>query len=104
MAYEVSVTTGTVSGATTHANVWVRLVGSRGETAQVPLKETRTKQETPFKKGRTAVFDVRAADVGSLKAVEVGHDAAGLGDGWYLEHIVVDVPSRGRTYHCDCKQ
>ncbi|XP_075441794.1 lipoxygenase homology domain-containing protein 1 isoform X2 [Ascaphus truei] len=94
--YEVVVTTGNVRGAGTNANVFMQLYGDSGKTEEMFLRS----RSNDFEKGTVDTFKVEAADVGKILKLRIGHDGKGLGDGWYLESVVlkrlgVRMPSTG---------
>lgn len=33
-----------------------------------------------------------------IKRIKIGHDGTGIGAGWFVDDVVIDVPSRGETY------
>jgi len=37
-----------------------------------------------------------------LKKLRIGHDGTGPGAGWFLDEIVVDIPSKGEKYTFAC--
>jgi hypothetical protein len=42
------------------------------------------------------MFDVEALDIGELTRIRIGHDGGGIASGWFLQDVVVDVPSLGK--------
>ena len=37
-----------------------------------------------------------------LKKLRIGHDGTGAGAGWFLDEVVVDIPSKGEKYTFAC--
>jgi len=66
--YYVKVTTGTVWGAGTDANVYCVLYGEQDDTGMVPLKSSRT-HSNKFETGNTDEFLVEAVNIGDLKKI-----------------------------------
>lgn len=33
-----------------------------------------------------------------VKRIKIGHDGSGPGAGWFVDDVVIDVPSRGELY------
>ena len=61
----MSVKTGDVRGAATDANVFVQIIGDKGDTGKVQLcmaENTKNK----FERGRTDKFKVEAVDIGKV--------------------------------------
>ncbi|XP_078530890.1 lipoxygenase homology domain-containing protein 1 isoform X2 [Lissotriton helveticus] len=83
--YEVVVTTGSVRGAGTNARVFMQLYGDRGKTDEIFLKS----RSNDFERRAVDIFKVEAADVGKILKLRIGHDGRGIGDGWYLESVMV---------------
>lgn len=81
--YRVCVTTGTLWGAGTDANVAVSLNGTLGSTNYVTLDGPGN----DFEAGNTDCFTFWERDIGALRSVAVWTDAGG---GWYLKHIQVN--------------
>ncbi len=86
VAYQVTLKTGTKSGAGTNANVYISLVGSRGTTGEMPLD---IPNHDDRENGDTDRYTVRAMDVGRLKEVRIRHDNSGSRPGWYLSYVKV---------------
>ncbi|XP_030849367.1 lipoxygenase homology domain-containing protein 1 [Strongylocentrotus purpuratus] len=96
-SYHVSVKTGDERGAATDANVYVKLFGVDGDTGLIPLKQSEN-TKNKFEQGRVDKFTLEAVDIGKIKYMRVGHDGSGPGAGWFLDHIEIDIPSRGENY------
>ncbi|XP_030851144.1 lipoxygenase homology domain-containing protein 1 isoform X2 [Strongylocentrotus purpuratus] len=96
-SYHVSVKTGDERGAATDANVYLKLFGVDGDTGLIPLKQSEN-TKNKFEQGRVDKFTLEAVDIGKIKYMQVGHDGSGPGAGWFLDHIEIDIPSRGENY------
>ncbi|XP_053384453.1 lipoxygenase homology domain-containing protein 1-like isoform X6 [Mercenaria mercenaria] len=95
--YYVKVTTGTVWGAGTDANVYIVLFGDNDDTGVVLLKSSRT-HTNKFENGNTDEFLVEAVNIGELKKIKIGHDNKGGGGAWFLDKVAIECPSLGRNW------
>ncbi|PIK54821.1 putative lipoxygenase-likey domain-containing protein 1-like [Apostichopus japonicus] len=100
-SYHVSVKTGDERGAGTDANVHIKLFGKDGDTGVIPLKQAEN-TKNKFERGRTDQFTLEAVDIGQIEYLRIGHDGAGIGAGWFLDGIDVNIPSRGEDYKFAC--
>lgn len=91
VAYQLCLKLGDVLGDGTEGNVFIQLVGDKGLTEQIQLRQAGN-SKIRFEKGRTYKFTVETVDIGKIDKVSVGHDSRQAG--WYLEEVTVDVPSR----------
>jgi lipoxygenase homology domain-containing protein 1 len=66
----VIVRTGDVRGAGTDANVFIALHGKKGSTGSFFLETSSNN----FERGACDEFAIRAADVGNIQSIEIGHD------------------------------
>nr|KAG5694176.1 hypothetical protein BaRGS_016022 [Batillaria attramentaria] len=100
--YTVKVTTGDGEDNGTSSNVWVKLHGlKKKHTGRLFLELA---QKDKFEPGSVEVFSLEAVDVEEIKKVEIGHDGIAPGTGWFLKEVEVDMPTKGRHYHFDCRQ
>ncbi|KAL4225451.1 Lipoxygenase y domain-containing protein 1 [Mactra antiquata] len=95
--YHVKVSTGTVWGAGTDANVFCVLYGDKDDTGVVLLKSSRT-HSNKFEGGNTDEFLVEAVNIGELKKIKIGHDNKGGGAAWFLDKVVIECPSLGMNW------
>ena len=65
--YTISLKTGTMVGAGTDANVFIRMIGEHGSTEEMKLKTEMAEME----RGMTDTYSVPSEDVGTLKKVGV---------------------------------
>jgi hypothetical protein len=102
--YTVTVITGNRRGAGTDANVFVELVGEEKEgglpkeTGRLQLESSRNN----FERGKTDEFHMTAPNVGVLRSIRIGHDAAGFGAGWFLDKVFVkdDLTNEQWAFPC----
>lgn len=100
--YTVKVKTGEASDAGTAANVYIRFIGRKGrKTHLIPLKLA---QKRRFEPRTVETFSLQETDIGDLEAVEIEHDGETLADSWYVDHVNVEMPTKGKAYHFDCHQ
>ncbi|KAK7479806.1 hypothetical protein BaRGS_00028986, partial [Batillaria attramentaria] len=100
--YTVKVTTGDGEDNGTSSNVWVKLHGlKKKHTGRLFLELA---QKDKFEPGSVEVFSLEAVDMEEIKKVEIGHDGIAPGTGWFLKEVEVDMPTKGRHYHFDCRQ
>ncbi|XP_050409617.1 lipoxygenase homology domain-containing protein 1 [Patella vulgata] len=99
-SYHVQVKTGDCRGAGTDANVFLKLFGSQGDTGQIQLRQSDNSNK--FEKGRTDLFKLEATDIGKIQRIKIGHDGSKPGAGWFLDNVIIDVPSKGKHYEFAC--
>ena len=98
--YTVEVVTGDKSNAATSANVYVILYGGKDGN------QTSGKiwlQGGSFKRARPDVFTVEVAEMlGRLSRIDIGHDNAGAGPGWFLDQVMIDCSAAGveQVFRC----
>ncbi|XP_074616097.1 uncharacterized protein LOC141875648 isoform X1 [Acropora palmata] len=92
VAYQLCLKMGDVLGEGTEGNVFIQLIGDKGLTEQIQLRQAGN-SKIRFEKGRTYKFTVETVDIGKIEKVSVGHDSRQSTSGWYLEEVTVDVPS-----------
>ncbi|GFN87702.1 hypothetical protein PoB_001420800 [Plakobranchus ocellatus] len=100
--YTIKVSTGDGEDNGTSSNVWIKLFGPRKiHTGRLFLELA---QKDKFEPSSVEIFSLEAVDVGEVKKVEIGHDGVTPGSGWFLKDLEVDLPTKGKHYHFDCKQ
>ena len=75
-----------VPGASTKAEVKLRLFGSKGKSESFVLSQSRT-HKIPFQKGQEDVFHLEAFDVGPLDKIVIGHERREMEFSWFLEKV-----------------
>jgi hypothetical protein len=95
--YNIAVETGDERGCGTDANVFIILYGESEDSGKIDLKTSKTYKDK-FERGHIDEFTSEAIQLGELKKIKIGHDNAGVGSGWLLDNVVVDVPSEGKKY------
>ena len=92
--YTVSTVTGNRRGAGTDANVFLDLVGEAGESGRIQLESSRSN----FERGKTDEFRVSCPSLGAISKIRIGHDAMGMGAGWFLEKVFVKDDATGESW------
>uniref|UniRef100_A0A8C3TZX6 Oxygen-regulated protein 1 n=1 Tax=Catharus ustulatus TaxID=91951 RepID=A0A8C3TZX6_CATUS len=88
VVYEVHVYTGTKLGAETDSNVYINLIGTRGDAGKRKLHRSKN-NNIKFQHGQMDIFCIKAVSLGDLEKVLISHDGAGPGSGWFLDKIVI---------------
>lgn len=76
-------------GAGTDANVFLILYGDKGQSGKMKMKNSIT-NKNKFEKGKKDVFKVATSNIGEIVKINISHDGAGPGAGWFLESIIVN--------------
>ncbi|NXO58853.1 LOXH1 protein, partial [Aramus guarauna] len=88
LVYEVHVYTGDKLGAETDSNVYINLLGTRGDAGKRKLHQSKN-NNVKFRQGQMDIFYIKAVSLGDLEKVLISHDGAGPGNGWFLDKIVI---------------
>lgn len=88
LAYTFRVQTSDVKGAGTDSNIFVSLVGDKGETGYQPL----VANHDTFERGNEDVFPLEMNDVGRPTFLLVKSDGASKKPTWHLDTIIVEIP------------
>ena len=96
----VTVVTADERFAGTDANVYLRIIGVKGETPTLRLEATRA----DFERGSVDIFNLRAPDVGEVGAIVIGHDGRGASAGWLCDSVEVVNATLGTRYFFLCGQ
>ncbi|XP_075351577.1 oxygen-regulated protein 1 [Mycteria americana] len=88
LVYEVHVYTGAKLGAETDSNVYINLIGTRGDSGKRKLHRSKN-NNVKFRHGQMDIFCIKAVSLGDLEKVLISHDGAGPGNGWFLDKIVI---------------
>ncbi|XP_071410619.1 oxygen-regulated protein 1 isoform X4 [Pithys albifrons albifrons] len=88
LVYEVHIYTGAKLGAETDSNVYINLIGTRGDAGRRKLHRSKN-NSVKFRRGQMDIFCIKAVSLGDLEKVLISHDGAGPGNGWFLDKIVI---------------
>jgi len=100
--YQIKVKTGDVKDAGTDANISASIIGKKGKTESLKLKNSE--HTNKFEQGQIDTFAMEGADVGAVTQVTIGHDNSGLGASWHCESVEVLELGAGTTYFFPCDQ
>ncbi len=97
----VTVQTGNKIGAGTDANVFLIIYGDKSETEKLNLTKENASGllNKLFEKGQTDVFNLKAANAGEIKRINISHDGRGIGNGWFIEHIKIENLTTKKTFN-----
>ncbi len=102
--YNIYVTTSDLELSGTDANVYIYIHGRSGlKAGKIYLKSSKMNMNM-FERGKTDFFEIREIDVGEIEMIRIGHDNSGLGPGWHLKEVVVEVPACKRRYKFSCNR
>ncbi|XP_014399349.1 PREDICTED: lipoxygenase homology domain-containing protein 1-like [Myotis brandtii] len=76
VVYEVYICTGRRPGAGTESNVFINLIGSRGDLGNRSLHQSQN-NKVKFQQGQVDIFSIEAVPLGKLKKILIGHDGTG---------------------------
>ncbi|CAF2821092.1 unnamed protein product [Rotaria sp. Silwood2] len=100
--YIVKIKTGEASDAGTSANVSIRLIGSKGR--QTRMIQLEVMQRRRFEPGKIETFSLEEPDIGDVEMVEIEHNGDTLADSWFLDGVIVETPTKGRTFYFICNE
>ena len=93
--YNVSIITGKQEFASTTANVFLTIYGTKGDSGKRKLND----DEPHFEQGSTDVFALEAKELGELTKIKIEHDGSGPSSSWFLEKVSIrDVISNVKYY------
>jgi hypothetical protein len=95
--YKVTVTTGKVDGAGTDSDVYMKLIGTKGNTVPQLLDKPGYND---FEKGDSDVYTIVSPyDIGDISGVVITFSPKDAGPGWYLDNFVVeDIKGKKWTF------
>uniref|UniRef100_A0A8B9I3D6 Oxygen-regulated protein 1 n=1 Tax=Anser brachyrhynchus TaxID=132585 RepID=A0A8B9I3D6_9AVES len=88
LVYEIHVYTGAKLGAEADFNVYINLIGTRGDAGKRKLHRSKN-NNVKFQHGQMDIFFIKAVSLGDLEKVLISHDGAAPGNGWFLDKIVI---------------
>ncbi|KAF5404278.1 hypothetical protein PHET_02377 [Paragonimus heterotremus] len=101
------VVTGDQEGCGTDSNVFITIYGRTGITPRIELARDKSSDKSifhsPFARGLSTKFVVKAPSVGALTRLRISQNASGQFPHWYLERIVItDMTYPKWTYYFNC--
>ncbi|CAL8070988.1 unnamed protein product [Calicophoron daubneyi] len=105
--YAIMVVTGNDDDCGTDSNVYITIYGRTGVTPRIQLTSENAPDKSiyfsPFARGMSSKFIVKAPSVGALTQVRISQDATGRSPHWFLERVVVtDLTYPKWTYYFNC--
>uniref|UniRef100_A0ACB8FDY3 Uncharacterized protein n=1 Tax=Sphaerodactylus townsendi TaxID=933632 RepID=A0ACB8FDY3_9SAUR len=88
VVYEIHVYTGSEPDAETNANVYITLIGNRGDSGKRKLHRSKN-NKIKFRQNQSDVFYIKAISVGNLNKILISHDGTGPGSGWFLDKVII---------------
>jgi len=98
--YQVKVTTGKEKGAGTDSNIFCKLHGKTGNTAEIALAHSENVNK--FEQGKIDTFSIGHASLGALTGITIRSDNAGAGSDWLLERVEVIDEATGAAVKASC--
>jgi len=97
--YQIIVKTGSDEDAGTNANVYIKLIGTRGSVAgDTDRRLLGSGVIDNFEAGSRNDFELEVDGDGELQKVQIGHDNSGNKPGWLLEWVKVRVDDREQLF------
>ncbi|KAK7508018.1 hypothetical protein BaRGS_00000983 [Batillaria attramentaria] len=101
--YQVYVTTGNRTGASTSADVKLTIYGEKGRTPAIALSNSKY-NKVKFQRGKEDLFIVAARHVGKMRKIKIGHDRSQLNYAWFLEKVTMYDMNDKRIYDFPCER
>ncbi|CAF3778507.1 unnamed protein product [Rotaria sp. Silwood1] len=100
--YIIKIKTGQSYDAGTSANVFIRLIGSKGrQTSRIELKVMHRQY---FQPGKIETFSLEDIDIGDVNMIEIEHNGYNIDDDWFIDDIIIEMPTKQRTFYFICNQ
>ncbi|MCP4969839.1 MAG: hypothetical protein GY932_04465, partial [Arcobacter sp.] len=91
--YTIKIFTGDVAHGGTDSNVSMVLLGSKRNSKTIKLNEFIARNA--FEAGKIDYLKIVEKDLGRIEKIKIWHDEKWLGDGWFLNKIIVQNDSSG---------
>ncbi len=85
--YTIKIFTGDVLAGGTDANVSMILYGTKDKSETIILSELIARNA--FEAGKIDYLKIASKDLGEIKKIKIWHDEKWLGDGWFLNKIII---------------
>ena len=97
--YAVTVVTSDIKGAGTDADVTLSFSGSKGNSGDHRLDNSRNN----FERGMVDAFQIKSLDVGTITSCCIGHNNRGFGAGWHMQSLTITDTNTGveTIFVCD---
>jgi hypothetical protein len=73
------------------------MFGANGQTSKLKLDKSEGHKDK-FERSKIDHFIVKANHVGALTHINIGHDGRGIGSGWYLDWVRVEILSLQKQF------
>jgi len=91
--YAINIYTGNVAHGGTDANVSMVLFGSKRKSGIIKLNEFIARNA--FESGKVDHLKIVEKDLGHIEKIKIWHDEKWIGDGWFLNKIIIQNDSSG---------
>jgi hypothetical protein len=98
MQYRVIVFTGNKKRAGTDATVQINMHGTKASSGVKTLDNAEDNHE----RGKVDRYIIDCRKLGDIKSIQVWHDNSKKKPGWFLDKIIVEKISSGRTWTFPC--
>ena len=99
VTYSVEVKTADLKGNSSSSNIFVNVIGSKGESKYQKLESSPEQ----FSRGRTDKFKIKSeSDVGDLTKLTVKSDCTGISPNWLPMQFTVTNERTGKTTKFNC--
>lgn len=85
--------------AGTSSNISIRLIGTKGRQTRMILLEITQRR---FEPAKIETFFIQEIDIGDVDIVEIENDGHTVADSWFLDGVIVEMPTKGRTFYFVC--
>ncbi|KAH3831729.1 hypothetical protein DPMN_104999, partial [Dreissena polymorpha] len=97
LQYQVEIVTGDHWAASTDANMYITLYGSRGDSGR-RLLHNCTNNRVKFQRGQVDIFKFEIVDLDTLSHLTLSHDGRGHGAGVFIDKVVVSETDTERSH------
>lgn len=93
--YFIEITTGTLPGAGTNANISLDIIGSKGSTEYFSVNPYIKNKD--FITGYTESFTLPLKDIGQINNIKIKSDSSGFNNNWFLNRIKITKQGNAKT-------
>ncbi|XP_046555627.1 lipoxygenase homology domain-containing protein 1-like [Haliotis rubra] len=97
--FQVTITTGSISHAGTHSNVFLSMTGDGGVTNEANLNAGN---KHLYGQGHVDKVEIFAPSVGHIRSIHIRHDAHGHNPSWYIEQVTIEDGVGVYEFPCHC--
>ncbi|CAH2285235.1 lipoxygenase homology domain-containing 1-like [Pelobates cultripes] len=96
--YEIHVYTGALSSPGIDSNIYINIIGRRGDSGKRKLHRSQN-QKAMFQKEQVDIFIIQAVSLGSVQKIKISRDGSGHGSGWFLDKIMIHYAEDDTDYN-----